>query len=267
LLYEEGECSCPVGADCKHVVALVLTAAGAERPAAAPVRKAPPTWQQSLDALLKSPGDATNRQQVPLAIELTLSASIGPTSDRPMLKVWARLVKPGKNSWVAAVPWSKLNVSYHHDGYEKSHVRLLQEIYGVYRSAQDRYGHYYHHDEKTIDLSEFDSHRLWPLLDEADAIGLRVVHGKKRLGDVDRYGSAELCLDVTQIASSGSLVVTPTLHLVGRDDADVAPFCFIGSDGHGVVHVDRAAIQDPARAGQTGAGSGRRRSRVGAGSR
>jgi len=243
LLYEEGECSCPVGADCKHVVALVLTAAGAERPAAAPVRKAPPTWQQSLDALLKSPGDATNRQQVPLAIELTLSASIGPTSDRPMLKVWARLVKPGKNSWVAAVPWSKLNVSYHHDGYEKSHVRLLQEIYGVYRSAQDRYGHYYHHDEKTIDLSEFDSHRLWPLLDEADAIGLRVVHGKKRLGDVDRYGSAELCLDVTQIASSGSLVVTPTLHLVGRDDADVAPFCFIGSDGHGVVHVDRAAIQ------------------------
>ncbi|MGB3442346.1 MAG: SNF2-related protein [Actinophytocola sp.] len=46
LEFAEGECSCPVGMDCKHAVALVLTAAGLT------ATGRPLTWEQSLDAVL-----------------------------------------------------------------------------------------------------------------------------------------------------------------------------------------------------------------------
>jgi superfamily II DNA or RNA helicase len=45
LEFAEGECTCPVGMDCKHTVALVLTAAGVTGGRA-------PTWDQALDAVL-----------------------------------------------------------------------------------------------------------------------------------------------------------------------------------------------------------------------
>jgi len=248
LRFEEGECSCPVGFNCKHVIALVLSAAGAANPAAQTVQKAPPTWRQSLDALFEPPpGDTPGQQQTPLAIELTLAATASPrfgaATAQPALTVSARLVKPGKNGWVGALTWGRLD-SYHSTGYVTSHVRLLREMLSVYRSARSHYGDYYHHsDEKTLDLPAFDSHRLWPLLDEAEAIGIRLVHGKKRLGDIRRYGSAQLVLDVTRTPSSEALVVTPVLHVAGDDDADATPFRFIGGDGYGVVHVSRADVQ------------------------
>ncbi|WP_198047256.1 DEAD/DEAH box helicase [Kutzneria sp. 744] len=247
LRFDEGECSCPVGYNCKHVVALVLNAAGTEKSAARAPQKTPPTWRQSLDALFEpAPGEAAGQQLTPLAIELTLTATASPrfgaADTQPALTVSARLVKPGKNGWIAAVTWGRLD-SYHATGHVASHVRLLQEMRNVYRSARSHYGNYYHSDEKTLDLSAFDSHRLWPLLDEAEGIGIRLVHGKKRLGDVRRYGSAQLLMDVTQTSSSGALAVTPVLHVASEDDGDAAPFRFIGADGHGVVHVDRADVR------------------------
>ena len=231
--FDYGECSCPVGFNCKHVVALALTAAGTAEPRTAVV---PLTWHQSLDAMFEPPSSSTTQQQTPLAIELTLSAATSPRFGAVTApKVLARLVKPGKNGWIAAVPWTRLG-TYYSDGHVASHIRLLQELHSVYRSTQSQYGHY-HHDEKTLDLSAFDSHRLWPILDEAEAIGLRLVHGRKRLGDIDRYGAAELRLDVT---GNEPLVVAPVLHVDGRDGV---PVRFIGKDGHGVVYVDRVDAQ------------------------
>ena len=46
-------------------------------------------------------------------------------------------------------------------------------------------------------LSAFESPRLWTLLDEAAEIGLQLVHARKRLGALEPYGQAELCLDAT----------------------------------------------------------------------
>jgi superfamily II DNA or RNA helicase len=248
--FEHGECSCPIGFNCKHVVALVLTATGTEYSSATLRRKPPqPAWEQSLEMLLGAgPVGAVSRPNAtPLAIELTPSADSptrGSVTVGPALTVLARLVKPGRNGWVGALTWSKLNSSYHHGEYHTPHVRLLQEMYAVYRAGEDRstYNYYSYPDEKSIDLSMFDSRQLWPLLDEAEAVGLRLVHGKKRLGDVERCGSAELCLDVTRSEASGSLVIAPVLRVDGAD-RDAAPFMFIGSTGHGLVFVDRAEIQ------------------------
>jgi SNF2-related domain/Helicase conserved C-terminal domain/SWIM zinc finger len=245
LRFDEGECSCPVGFDCKHVVALVLSATGVERQ---PAPAAPPTWQQSLGALLEPRLDDPLSQSnaVPLAIELTLSATAPPrygsSTAAPTLRVLARLVKPGKNGWVGAIQWSRLGSSHYHREYNPSHVRLLQEMYALYRAHTDQSDPYYHHhDDKSIDLSTFGSLRLWTLLDDAEQIGIRLVHGKKRLGDIGRYDQAQLCVDVTREAS-GALAVVAVLHVADRD-IDAAPFRFIGSGGHGVVYVDRADIQ------------------------
>ncbi len=67
-----------------------------------------------------------------------------------------------------------------------------------------------------------------------------------RVNDVNRYGSAELFLDVTRGKESGkgseALVITPVLRVEGTG-TDAAPFAFIGQEGHGVVYIDRAEIQ------------------------
>src|SRR5580658_86231 len=78
--FDHGECSCPVGGDCKHAVALVLTGTvtGTAQSAAgqAPLRTrpAPEAWQHSLDSLLgPMTAPASRETGMPLGVELTLS--------------------------------------------------------------------------------------------------------------------------------------------------------------------------------------------------
>ncbi|CUU55424.1 SWIM zinc finger [Parafrankia irregularis] len=315
--FEGGRCTCPVGLDCKHAVALVLAAAtragdaGAEARAdsggagsgganGAPARRAgatdPRDWASSLSALIGE-RSATNEPHgtTPLAIELTLSAEPAGVpaarssrggrgrrrsggrggaghgaghGDGLSVGVRARLVKAGKTGWINALPWSRLNSPYgaQRDDYLPAHLRILREMYAVYLSGQEEtgYGAYVYGDVKYLDLGAFTSPRLWPLLDEAAAAGVRLVHGNRRLGDIERYGSVELCLDVTSSdadaegegdieAGAAELTVAPLLFLTDVDadlggdvdaDADaafaVATIAFIGD--HGVVGIDGAEI-------------------------
>src|SRR5258707_2463290 len=128
LEFVHGQCSCPVGYNCKHVAALILAAASPVTvPApAAPVSAAPAlaaaasattvrsaaaragspqvslsgSWERSLESLLGSgpaagPGRAGG---TPLAIELTLPMDVrSRTAGGPAVKVLARLGQPGKN--------------------------------------------------------------------------------------------------------------------------------------------------------------------------
>jgi superfamily II DNA or RNA helicase len=258
LKFEQGECSCPVGFNCKHVAALVLTAMGTEHPQAASRRNARPlTWEQSLGSLLqfRPAGPANRPSGTPLAVELTLSAGARPTPARGSAatgappRLLARVVAPGKNGWVGGgLSWTKLSSLPYYGDYLASHVRLLQEMYAVYRSRSSRSGYNPYGEEKSIDLSAFESRQLWTMLDEADTIGLRLVHGKKRLGAVGRYSPAQLCLDVSRSELSGKLVITPVIRVDGSD-LDAAPIRFIGTEGHGLIYVDRAEAQASADQG------------------
>lgn len=259
--FELGQCSCPVGFNCKHVAALVLAAMGAEHPPAAPGRSPRPvTWEQSLGGLLESWPVAPTSQPgaTPLAIELTLSADTRPVPPRgsaatgPALRPLARIVKPGKSGWVSAsLSWTKLSARHYYSDYLVAHVRLLQEMYAVYRSRESHrnsYPGYYSYgsygEEKSIDLSAFESRQLWSMLDEAEAIGVRLVHGRKRLGPLDRHGSAQVCLDATRSERAGALVIAPVIRVDGTDmEAVVVPIRFIGTEGHGVIYVDRADVE------------------------
>ncbi|MGH4024929.1 MAG: SNF2-related protein [Pseudonocardiaceae bacterium] len=261
LEFEFGECSCPVGYDCKHAAALALTAAGAAGPRtgksrAGAIRNRPAeTWERSLGSLLAPDptGSKSSSGGTALAIELTLSADSHP-SPRPGTgpKLLARLVRPGKTGWVnGGLSWSRLGSLHYQGDYRESHVRLLRELYSLYQSRTGPSGYYSYGEDKTVDLAVFGSRQLWPILDEAAAIGLQLVHGRKALGAVERYGHAELCLDVTGGQGPGSLVVAPVLRVDGTE-GDAVPVRFIGTEGHGVVYVSGARTRGDADPGADG---------------
>jgi superfamily II DNA or RNA helicase len=210
LGFAEGECSCPVAMDCKHVVALVVTAAGLVSGPKRPGKPKPPTWEQSLSALLTT---APARGTTPLGIELLLAGEFRP---------YARVVRKSRTGWAGGgLTWARLDGDY-----LPEHVRLLNELFRLSGSRDDR----------NLDLSAFGSTRLWSMLDEADAMGLRVMHARKPLGDVARLDGAELLLDATRAGQH--LVLKPSLRVEGM--ADPVPVSFIGD--HGVVVVERANL-------------------------
>ena len=255
LEFEQGHCSCPAGFNCEHAVALILAAADTDTVRAVS-RPSPRSaaWEQSLESLLGSrPTVAASRPSgTALAIELTLSGDARPAqargqlADGPSLKLLARLVQPGKNGgWVAgSLSWAKLDSLHYYGGHPAAQVRWLREMYAVYRSCSRpgyySYGYSYG-DEKSIDLSAFESRQLWPMLDEAESIGLRLVYARK-LGVLEKYRSAELCLDVIRSEASGALVITSLIRVDGMDTG-AAPVRFIGAEGHGLIYVDPAEAQ------------------------
>src|SRR5262245_1295581 len=260
------ECTCPVEFNCKHAVALVLTAVMGMSPAEPRVGLAANSehlgWQQSLDSLLLTSGSgvAAGPATTPLAIELSLAEPPADLSEIRAadakdyitpLRLLARLVRPGKNvGWVnGGLNWSKLDTLNYTGDYTADHVRLLRELYALYRARGSRgaYYGYTHWDDRTIDLTAFESSRLWPLLDEAESAGLRLVYPKK-LGYVPGICSAEMCLDVTRDESGGALSLASVIR-IEQATCGAQPVAFIGSNAHGLVCVDRAEAErggDPA---------------------
>ena len=273
LRFRAGYCSCASGTNCVHVAALVLAATdetllpspGAHGAAA---RRSALPWEQSLDSLLAAPqaraasGDGDATASAPLAIELSLVRN---TAERVRLsystdnglheppvedairrfKLQARLVQPGRlGGWVAGtLSWSRLDFLVLRGDFPDAQVRLLHELYALYRagSAAQRPG--YHHygypspsygDQKYLDLSACESRQLWPVLDQAHVVGLPLVYRGKQ-GTVPPPGTAELCLDVT---TEGTTLLIASVIKAG-DGVDSVPLRFIGTEGHGVIYADR----------------------------
>ena len=274
LRFREGYCSCAKGTNCVHVAALVLAATDetllpATTAAGITARRSALPWEQSLDSLLATPqardasaaGDAT--PNAPLAVELSLVQSTPEPFRYPSystdngrheppaedairkFKLQARLVQPGRlGGWVAGhLSWPRLAYQLLRADFPAAHVRLLHELYALYRaSAQAQHpGYHYAYaspgsgDQKYLDLSACESRQLWPVLEQAHAAGLPFVYRGKQ-GSVPPPGTAELCLDVT--TDGTTLLIAPVIKT--GDSADAVPLRFIGSEGHGVIYADRA---------------------------
>ena len=257
--YELAECTCPVEFNCKHAVALVLTAVlemAPGEPLAVPPQAGSHEagWERSLDALLLTSGTgvaAAGQGTTPLAIELTLASPPGDLRNGQRngglnggapLRLLARLVRPGKNGgWInGGLSWNKLESLNYGGDYAGEHVRLLRELCALYRSrgARGAYYGYTYGDDRTIDIAAFESRQLWPLLDEAESAGLRLVYPRK-LGQVPSTCSAEICLDVTRSGQTGALLLTPVIRFGDVQDG-ARPVAFIGNNAHGLVCVGRA---------------------------
>jgi superfamily II DNA or RNA helicase len=255
LAFDDGECTCPVGYNCKHVAAIVIAATdgrGADRPRGAqrpPLRIATappaPSWEEPLRALIDPPA-AQAAAGNPLAIELALHAS-GPAG-RGAPRLMARLMRAGaRGGWVnGSLTWNGLDSWHVQDGeYRPDHLALVRELYAIHRARQGRiaYSYYNYGADKTLDLSGCDSAQLWPLLDEAARVGLKIVHARPGLGEMRRHRQGELLIDVTREGDQGSLV-SAVLRVDGEDAAGLEPLLFLGSRGHGVVCAEREDDDD-----------------------
>ena len=196
----------------------------------------------------------------PLAIELSLVPNTPepatryaayytrqePDDGTTRLRLQARLVTRGRSgAWVAGnLTWSRLDYLLLRDEYPVAHVRLLHELYALYRASATAkssyygYGYAYGGDQRYLELSGCESRQLWPVLEQAHAAGLPLVY-PRRQGLVPPPGTAELRLDVTSdVMDEGTaLLIAPVIKTPGGDDA--VPLCFIGTEGHGVVLADR----------------------------
>src|SRR5215469_158480 len=270
LRFRAGHCSCAVGINCAHVAALILAATDETlmpEPEPVPRRSALP-WEQSLDSLLgtpRPPADADGEAGVagaPLAIELSLVPNAPQPAtrygayygrqepDEPAggLRLQARLVTRGRSgAWVAGnLTWARLDYLLLRAEYPTAQVRLLHELYALYRASATAkssyygYGYAYGGDQRYLELSGCESRQLWPVLEQAHSAGLPLVY-PRRQGLVPPPGTAELRLDVTSdVTDEGtSLLIAPVIKTSSGDDA--VPLRFIGTEGHGVVVLaDRA---------------------------
>ncbi|ONI88854.1 helicase [Saccharothrix sp. ALI-22-I] len=230
--FAHGECTCPVGLNCKHVVAVVVTATQRPRGRERPPK---PTWDQPFQELVGDGQDVG--ADTPLAVELTLAP--GGQYSGTGFAVRARIVRAGKTGWVASgLSWNQLGV-YHVRDYRASHVRLLRELYALHLAGTNP-GYQSYYDTKSVDLASFDSAKLWSLLDEAQQIGLKLVHARKSWGEVAAPGVARIALDVT--GNGAVRTVSPVIGVDGVS-AEIEPVCFVGSGGHGLVYADRAETE------------------------
>ena len=156
------------------------------------------------------------------------------------LRLIARLVRPGKNGgWVAGdLNWHRLDALGWPRDYSEPQLRLLRELYVLYQASGSNGGYYGYHygSDRSIEFSSIGSRQLWPLLDEAAAIGLRLVYPGRR-GGLAGYEEAAFCLDVTR-GAAGELRIVPVIR--AADGEPAAPVAFIGAEGHGAVCVDPA---------------------------
>jgi superfamily II DNA or RNA helicase len=250
LEFEDGECSCPVGYNCKHVAAIVIAAADSgmtERRSRlashVAARAEPPAWEQLLRALIEAP--AAQAVGNPLAIELSLRTSGLAGGGAPRLM--ARLMRPGaRGGWInGSLTWSALDYVRSAE-HRPDHLALVRELHAVQRARRGRSSYYYHYGaEKTLDLSDCSA-QLWSLLEEAARIALPLIHAGKGMGELAPYRRGEVVIDVTRRDDAHSLV--RALLRPDGDDADgFEPVLFLGADGHGVVCADTSAAPDFSR--------------------
>src|SRR6185437_4726989 len=270
-------CNCAASYGCEHAAALVISAAagggtatgtaalGTVFPASALAGPLSGSrrggWDASLESWLAAGREAGRAGEATLAIELTLEAD---QAGRPLVprlpgqehgfpgaspvRLMARLVQPGKQGgWVGgSLSWGKLGGYGYYSGPSATQTRLLRELVALYRTRVSSPGYYYPGgDERAIELSAIESSRLWPLLDEARQAGLPLVY-RRKLGPVEGYREAELCLDVTGDEDGGGLAVTPVIRV---DELSAGPGTG-SSAGAGSADAGKAGPGDAAGAGR-----------------
>ncbi|MDR3107553.1 MAG: DEAD/DEAH box helicase [Bifidobacteriaceae bacterium] len=243
---DSGLCSCPVGFDCKHIVALVLAANARAVKDEQPDRVEPARqWEARLNKLVGAVAAAQDRPKLaPVGLQLRLVESAARYWGRPTLEV--RAVRPGKRERWVAHP----DLRWGGSGWRLADVSRAQQRWfeDFNRLAGSGYG-----SQAWLPLNAADSDALWPHLARAAELGISL------LGDQlnDSVELAELVEPTIDVRHDGSgLHLTEVVRIGGPGgeviaDARVAD---IGSSGH-AVFVDR-----PAAAGRRvllGPGDGR----------
>jgi superfamily II DNA or RNA helicase len=255
ITVEEGECSCPVGWNCKHAAAVAIVAARWDPPAPEPVdvpspatSTSPSTWSAPLLEMLAERGPPA--EGTPLAIELALQLpSAAQRIAAPQLL--ARLMRPGaRGGWVnGSLSWGSISSwDTRHRDLRPDHLEVASAFGDVLRARQTAGGRYWYGssgDGNMLDLTDWSEEQLWPLLARAERAGMQLIHAIAGVGEVPALLSGELFLDVS--ANSVGAEIRPRLELTDRAGQlrlagpESVPISFLGELGHGLILAEPPA--------------------------
>jgi superfamily II DNA or RNA helicase len=234
-----GECDCPVGLDCKHVAAVLITARRAleDSPAApSPARAVGADWERALADLVGPEGSTGNRKGIPLGLQFEVEAVAGGRSAAPQRSVRLRPVVPGaKGRWIrTGVSWRKLDYDYRYGGYEPAQSAALHALYRAHQAADDRpayYGYGYGSGDPAVRLEEFGP-ALWPALRDAVDAGVPLL---TTAGAPVRVAAdpSSVVVDVRGVGEA-DLLVEPLVD-VGGLPVPTEAVALLGTPPHGAV--------------------------------
>ncbi len=236
-----GRCSCPVQVDCKHVVALILTAR--ERHAATGPGRAT-DWEQVLAPLVRAaPEEPRPGAPLALLVEVTDPAVRRYAVAVPRVRqLRLRPLTTGrKGGWIrTGAGWNDVEYDYGRSALDRAQRQVLLGFLGAARARSA--GYYYADQNVTSDML---GPGLWRLLREAEEAGIPLVSGPAGSASVTLAGEpAAVSLDARQDAD-GRLTLSPRLSLPGGTlelgEALASTLGFIGDPAHGVV------VQEPDR--------------------
>jgi hypothetical protein len=241
-----GACTCPVGDDCKHAVAVLLSL----RPVIQsypPERSAVSGWEQQLEELVTAAADRVPRSSVPIGLQFEQvdpepgrgRASIGSPGVRQRL-VRLRPVVPGRRGqWVrSGVSWRQLQYDSSRSGWDPAHLAAMRALHATHQAARNQY---YSYAPVDVYLHEFGP-GLWRLLAEAVADGVPLLTADRPPRAVVLAGAdADVAVDLRRDGDHTHL--SAVLRVDGRT-VDPSRLSFLGTPPHGVT-VDGAADTGP----------------------
>jgi superfamily II DNA or RNA helicase len=236
-----GTCTCPVHSDCKHAVALVLTALAA----VSDVERAPApasAWEMPLRALLRDDGVADGAPTIGLQFEIAPGTRSHRTGLSTPLRIGIRPVMRGKRGdWIrSGISWQSLSVAWGSSrSDEQEQVRLLREIAAMDAATRPTY---YSSPSQLIFLDTLPNKRIWTVLAEARGLDLPFVQAD-RAAPVTLFDEpAQLFVEVAR--EGDDLVLLPRL-TVGSERPAHEGRLLLGDPAHGVAWWRTEASDDP----------------------
>ncbi|MGC0274447.1 SNF2-related protein [Pseudactinotalea sp. Z1739] len=257
----EGQCTCPVQFDCKHAVALLLTARHHTREPG----RAPAHWQSVLTEVFGGPQPATS--SLALAVEFDPPAAGAPhhfswagRAELGALRV--RPMRPGKRkAWVnAGATWSSVRGG-HIDGAARSQVDALDAL----RRMANQSDPWSMGEPTWISLDRIDNPGLWPTLEQIVASGVELVATEYRTVMIEaepgtapitvterdgeiRVGAVLTHPDAPEPGQSLAAIGTPPHGLIWTDDAGLhlAPLTRPASPAWSALHRAGTPVRVPA---------------------
>lgn len=182
VLEWSARCSCPVGTDCKHAVAVLLTVRnhlGGLQPT--PDRAA--SWEDALSGLTDRPGTSPLEVGAPLA--LIIESVRAPQDHRDLIGVPRVRVRPTRRTkaghWSKKFSWSDALgrgfVQGRHSSIRKDHRRVLESLVALHGST-DAYSHRYRYGygapQPSLYLDDFGP-EIWPTLRRIRDAGVALI--------------------------------------------------------------------------------------------
>ncbi|MDK3258518.1 DEAD/DEAH box helicase [Blastococcus capsensis] len=225
-----GQCSCPVGEDCKHVAAVLVAARNGVAGAPAADAARAPDWEAAFAELVPAPS-SRQRPGAPLGLQFGVEPASGaglPSSVRLRPVVLGK-----KGRWVrTGVSWRNLQYDYHsqRDAAQAAALRALHRAHQAADDAPVYYGYGYGSADTQVRLEDFGP-ALWPALQQAVDEGVTLVSTQ---GGPVRVAAepASLVVDLRRDGDA-DLRVEPVVDLGSGVVAGAAAVGLLGSPPHG----------------------------------